>query len=119
MLLLGGHHEKQHGIPLDMPEETQTDALALMCAFDNARNISHHERLVIVVAHDSEVRFQCGERVVRDFRLSGCYGREQCGLSGIRKAYKSDISKYFQFQYEPSFLTFLARLRITRSLLGS
>ena len=43
-------------------------ALSFVCTFDDTRDVGHYERLVVIVADDSEVWFQCGERIVSDLR---------------------------------------------------
>ena len=42
-LLLGGNHEEENRIPLDVAEEAQTDAPALVRTLDDARDVRHHE----------------------------------------------------------------------------
>ena len=58
-VILGGrNHEKQDGVALDVPEESHSDSLALVCTFDDSRNVSHNEGLVVIVAYDSEIRLK-------------------------------------------------------------
>jgi len=43
VVLVSCYHEQQDGVALNMSEETHSDALAFMCALDDARDVSHYE----------------------------------------------------------------------------
>ncbi len=51
-----------------------------------------------VCVHDAEIRLQCCERIVGDFRARGRNDGNQRGLPGIGEAHKARICKKFQFQ---------------------
>ena len=99
--LVGGDHEQEHGVPFDVPEEARADAAALVRAFDDAGDVGHHERTVVIVLDDAQVRLQGGEGVVRDLGLGRCDGGEEGGLAGVGEAHEADIGQHFQFQDEP------------------
>ena len=46
----------QHAGPFDVPQELVAQADAGVCAFDQARDVGHHERAVEVDLHDAQVR---------------------------------------------------------------
>ena len=101
-----------------MSEESHSDTLAFMSSFDDSRDVCHHERLVVVVAYDAEVRLQSRERVVRDLRTGCRYSREKGRLSGVRETYESYVSEELELEDEPAFFERLSRLRVTRRLVG-
>ena len=51
---IAGNHKEQQRITLYMPQETQSESLAFGRPFDDARDIGHHERLVVVITHDAQ-----------------------------------------------------------------
>ena len=95
---IGRNHEEQQRVALDVAQEAQTKSLSLTCAFNDAGDVSHDERLSVAVRHDAEVRLECGERIVGDFGLSGRNRRKECRLARIGEAYKAYIGKQFQLQ---------------------
>ena len=101
-----------------MAEESHSDALALVRTLDDTRDIGHHERLVVIVAYDTEVRLESSERIVSNFRTSSGNCREQGRLTCIREAHKSHVSEQLELEDEPAFLVWLARLRVARCLVG-
>src|SRR5262245_5996726 len=72
--------------------------MAEVSALDQTGNVGDHERLVVIVGDDSEIRLEGGKRVVGD--LGPCRGdaRDQGGLSGVRKANQSYIGEKLQLQ---------------------
>ena len=61
---IAGYHKEQQGIALNMAEEAQAEALTFGSTFNDAGDISHHERFVVVIAHDAERGFHGGEGIV-------------------------------------------------------
>ena len=58
------HHEQQQRVALDMTEEAETEALTFRGSLDDTRDIGHHERLVVAIAHDAEGGLHRGEGIV-------------------------------------------------------
>src|SRR5687768_4081518 len=72
-----GDEERQDPRPLDVAEELEPQSLPLGGAFDDARNVGHHERPVIAQLHDAKVGRERRERVVGDFRRRPGDDRQQ------------------------------------------
>ena len=58
-----------------MAEKSRAEPGAFVGALDQPRNVGKHE-VDVAGAHDTEIGMQRRERVVGDFRLGGCDGRE-------------------------------------------
>ena len=99
-----------------MAEEAHTDALSFVCSLDDSRDVCHYERLVVVIAYDTEVRLKSRERIVCDLRARCRDCRKQCGLAGVRETYKTHVSKKLELKDEPAFFVWFAWLRVTWSL---
>ena len=63
IICIARYHEKQEGVAFDMTQEAKSQATAFGSAFDDARNVGHHEALSISVRHDTERRFHGGEGI--------------------------------------------------------
>ena len=115
-----------------MAQKTDAEASAFVSAFDQTRQIGDHESAADVVAffacaaarrlrhtvctNHAEIRFERGERIIRNFGpRSGNY-RNQCGLARVGIANKADIGKQFQFEPQAPLLTRLAIFVFARSL---
>ena len=69
VVLLGGDHEQEYGVALDVAQEADAYAAAFVSAFDDARDVGHYERAVVVVLDNSQVGLQCGEGIVGNLRF--------------------------------------------------
>ncbi len=102
-----------------MPQKLDAEAVTLVCPFDDARNIGHDEGAKVAQLNHTEVRFECGERVIRNLR-SGCGDhRDQRAFAGIGEADQSDVGEEFEFQAKLEFLPFLAGFVFSGSLMRS
>ena len=70
VVLVSCDHEQEDGVTLDMSEESHSDTLSLVGSLDDTRDVCHHERLVVVVAYDTKVRLESGERIVSNLWTS-------------------------------------------------
>ena len=80
--------QHEHPRPLDVAEELVPEAAPLGRALDEAGDVGDHE-LVVLEAHDAEVRLERGERVVGDLRLRRARPPRStwtCPRSGTRRA---------------------------------
>ena len=86
-LLDAGEVEQQHehARAFDVPEERVAEPASLRRAFDEAGDVGEHE-LVVAEAHDTEVRFERGERIVGDLGLRRAHRRDQRGLPRVGEA---------------------------------
>ena len=117
LLLLGrapvdaGEVEQQHehARAFDVAEEGVPEAAALGRALDEAGDVGEHE-LVVVEAHDAEVRLERGERVVGDLGLRRAHRRDQRGLPGVREADERGVGEQLHLEAEPALLAVLALL---------
>ncbi len=66
---------EDRGAALEMAEEAMAKAGAFAGAFDQAGQIGHDE-LVAMHADHAELRLQCGEGIIRDFRPRARYRRK-------------------------------------------
>ena len=75
----------QHPGALDVTEELVAESATLARALDESGDVGHHEFRGVIHAHDAEVRFESGERVVRDLRLRGRHGGDERALPRVRE----------------------------------
>ena len=101
-----------------MAQETQTQSTPLRSTFDDARDISHNEGLIIAIGHDTQRRFHRGKGIVGYLGTGTTKRTKQCALTCIGEAYQADISKKFQFENNGTLLHRFTRLGITRCLIG-
>ena len=106
----------QHARAFDVPQEFVAQAGAGMCAFDQARDVGHHERAIDVDLHDAEVRNFGGERIVGDFRPGARDAAEQRAFAGVRFADQADVGDDLQLEREPSRFAFAAGRGLARGL---
>src|SRR5205085_11760883 len=102
---------------LNMAEKPVAEAYARVGAFDQPRYVGQHE-FGVAAAHDAKLRVQGGERIVRDLRLCSTYGRQESGLSGIRKPDDAGICDQLQAQPDGEFFARLARIGMPRRAVG-
>jgi len=68
---IGRHRQVgQHAGALDVAQEMGAEAVAQVCALDQAGNVGDHVAAVIVRADDAQVGLERGEGVIRDFRAA-------------------------------------------------
>src|SRR5678815_2490763 len=72
--------------------------MAEVSALDQPGNVGDHERLIVIVGDDSEIRLEGGKGIVGDLGSCRRDARDQGGLSGVRKANQSDIGEKLQLQ---------------------
>src|SRR5437016_1094198 len=97
----------QQPCAFDVAEETDAEARAQVCPFDQAGKISHDKsasELRAVPAgpaggiNDAEVGFERGERIVRDLGARGGNNGNQRRLADVGKTNQANIGEKFQFQ---------------------
>ena len=70
------------------------------------------------VPNDTQVGFERREGIVGDLGLCSGNDRKERAFARVREPHQSHVSQHLQFENESSLLTILARLRVTRSLVG-
>jgi hypothetical protein len=90
-------------------EEPEAQALALAGTLDETGNVGHDE-LGVVVAHDAQVGFERGERVVGDLRLGGADDADERALAHVGEADQRDVGHELQLQLQPLLVALLALL---------
>ena len=118
IIRIARHHKEQQRVTLNMAEESEAEALALRGALDDTRDVGHHKRLVVAIAHDTQRRLHRGKGIVGNLRTGIGERRHQRGLTRIGEAHQTDVSQKFQLQDDRHLLHRLTRLRITRCLIG-
>ena len=93
---------------LDVPQEFVPQAGAGVGAFDQARDVGHHERAVHVDLHDAQVGSLRGERIVGDFGPGARHAAQERALAGVRFADQADVGDHFQLEREPPRFAFVA-----------
>src|SRR5436189_133371 len=78
--------------PLDVAQELVPETLSFSGAFDEPGDVGEHE-LVLMEAHDAEMRFERGERIVGNLRLRRADARDQRRLARVGKADERGIGK--------------------------
>ena len=76
-------------------------------------NVGEHE-LVVLPAHDTEVRLQRRERIVGDLGLGRAHDGDQRRLPRVREADERGVGQQLELQLEPALLAVLALLREAR-----
>src|SRR5688572_23504175 len=97
-----------------MAEELVTQTLAVAGAFDQTGNVGDSE-LMLIEAHNTEVRLEGGERVVGNLRLRRRDTRDQRAFAGVRETDQRNIGHEPQLEIEVELLAHLALLGKTRS----
>ena len=108
---------QENAAALDMTEETVAEAHALMRAFDQAGKIRHHEFAPVHGKH-AELRMQCGERIIRDFRFGRADGGEECRLARVGQSDQTRIRDQFQAQANGALFARLAGIGVARRAVG-
>lgn len=115
---VGGHHEQQQAVALDVPQEAVPQPAPLVRPFDDTRNIGHDERLAGAGRHDAQLRHQRRERIGPDFGLGGGDCAQQGAFARVREPDEAHIGQHFQFEDDPPVLARLAGLREAGRLHG-
>ena len=113
----GVDHVDEEASTLDVAEELKAEAVALVCALDEARKISHDVG-VVPGLDDAEDRLQRGEGIVRDLRLRARDRGEQRRLASIGQTDKADVGEQLQLEIDPDLLAALAALGDVRRLVA-
>src|SRR6266478_1264638 len=109
-----------------MAEKANTQACAQVRSFDQAGKIGDHKRAAqlgavsasaTVSVNNTQIRFQRGKGIVRNFRARrGDYGN-QSGLAGIGKSDQADIGQEFQLQTDMVLFAWKTIFMFARSLM--
>src|SRR5712691_6105053 len=108
-----------------MAEKANTKARTQVRSFDEAWKIGDHERAAQLCAvpasatvsvNNTQIRFQRGEGVVRNFRARRGDHGNQSGLAGIGKSNQADIGQEFQLQTDMPLLAWKTIFMFARSL---
>lgn len=94
---------------LDMAQEFMAQALALVSAFDKARNISHDE-VVLVALHNAQIRNKRGERIIGDFGARGAHAGDERAFARGRHANERGVGHELHLELDPAFLRGFAQL---------
>ena len=89
-----------------------------MSTLDNAGDISHHKRAGVAIAHDAQIGFERGERIVGNLGLGSRYRRQQGGFARIGESHQTHVGKQFQLHNHLTLLARLAGLCIARGAVG-
>src|SRR5215510_2143207 len=102
----------------DVPQKPIAQAMTLVRAFDQTRDVSHNESAKIPEIDDSQMRFKRRKGIVRDFWLSRRNRGDKSRLAGIRKTDQADVRQQLQFKLQVCLLTGTAFLMVTRRAIG-
>ena len=86
-----------------------TEAAALGRPLDEPGDVGEHE-LVLVEAHDAEVRLEGRERIVADLRPGRAHRRDQRRLARVREPDERGVGHELQLEPQPALLAVLALL---------
>jgi hypothetical protein len=96
---------QQHAGALQMLQEANAQARAIGGAFDQPRDIRHHESCARAHRHHAQIRMQRGERIIGHFGSRRRHGANQRGLAGIGQPEQSHIGDQLQFQLQLALLS--------------
>jgi hypothetical protein len=102
-----------------MAQKLDAQARAFGRAFDQSRNIGHHEAFQRPDPHHAQIGMQGGEGIVGDLGPSGGHGADQGGFAGVRHPQQPDIGDDFQFQPQIARLARRSRLGLARGAIGA
>ena len=108
---------QQHPAAFDMAEKAVADPLALVGAFDQARDIGQNE-VAVARVDDAQMRMQGGERIVGDPGPGARNPGEEGRFAGIRQADQPGIGNQLQAQPQRAFLAGPARFAAARRAVG-
>ena len=94
---------------LDMAQEFVAQALALVRAFDKARNVSHDE-VVLVALHNAQIRNECGERIIGDFGAGGAHAGDERAFARRRHTNERGVGHKLHLELDPALLRGFAQL---------
>ncbi len=100
-------HVGQHGAPLEVTQEVETEPLALARTGNETGHVGNGER-GLTARDDPEVRHQRRERVVGDLRLSRRQHRHERRLSRAGEPDQADVRDGLQLENQIAFLAVLA-----------
>src|SRR5438270_13736768 len=101
-----------------MPQELVTEPEATMRALDQSRNVGDDEAAIFAKADDAEVRRQCGERIIRNFRTRRRDARDQRGLARVREPDKADVGEKLQLETQEFLFAFATWFVASRRAIG-
>ncbi len=106
--------------PLDMAQEGMAEAGAAARSLDEAGHVGDRRSPFVVVAeiHDPEVRFERGERVVRDLGRRGGDRGEDRRLARVGQPDEPDVGDQPELQADPALGARLTLLGVLRRLVG-
>ena len=107
---------EENPAPLDVTEETVTEADAFMRPLDQAGNIGEHE-FAPVASNYAKLRLQRRERIIGDLRLGGAYRGEECRFSRIRQPDKTGVCDQFEPQTDCALFAGQSRIGAARDWL--
>ena len=88
---------KQKGGAFDVAEKLESQTFPLMGSFDQTGDIRYNKRAIIAPSNYTEVRGQCRERIVGDFRACRRNGSDQTDAStgfGCSTGYIRAVNEY-------------------------
>ncbi len=89
-----------------------------MRAFDQARDVGHHERAVEIDLHDAEVGDLRGERIVGDLRPGPRHAAQERALAGVGHAHEAHVGDHLEFEPQAPALALFAGREVARGLIG-
>ena len=106
----------EHTRTLDVSEKLVAEADSLVRAFDQARHVDHHERVLVGDAHDSELRLERRERIVGDLGARRRNDRKQRRFAGVGYADDAAIGEKSKLEPQRKPFAGLAAFGKTRRL---
>ena len=92
-----------------MLQELYPESFSGTCSWDESWHIFEHQRTLLIF-HDTEIRYQRGKGIIRDFRSDIRHRLDQCRFSCIRKSDNPDISDELQLETDDLLLSDIAEL---------
>ena len=102
-----------------MAQELVAKTCAFGSTFDQARDVGDHKALLRPDAHDTQIRVQGCEWIVRDFGPRIRDRRDQRALAGVRHAEQADVGQHAQLELELFPLSRPARRFLPRCAIGT
>src|SRR3984885_12463549 len=102
---------------LHVLQELNAQTVPQVRAFDQSRNVGHHEGL-IARADYAKIGFQSSKWIVGDFGPRRRDARDQSGFAGVGKPDESHVSQQLQLQTQLLFFAWTPRLVLGGRLMG-
>src|SRR5829696_1044579 len=100
---------------LDVSQKTIAQTRACMSSFDQSRYVGNDEGTKVTEIHYTQMRFQSGERIIRNLWTRRRHRRNKRRLARVWKTHQTNISEQLQLELQVQLLSLASGLMVARS----